>query len=90
MSSTFLFLFVLSQGKFNSTRLIIPKKVPTDDGMCCAFNRKTADKIFVDSAYPQTLKELNDDDRDLAFDRPVKTPGKFVLWCVSGIRTNLK
>ncbi len=57
--------------------------------MCCAFNRKTANKIFVDSTYPKTLKEFNDEDRDLAFDRPVQTPGKLVIQYVSGILTNL-
>ena len=58
---------------------LIFMKVPTDDGMCCAFNRKTADKIFVDSAYPTHLKQLNDEDRNLAFNRPVETPGKSVV-----------
>ena len=65
-------------------------KVPTDDGMCCAFNRKTADKIFVDSAYSIKLKFLNDEDKGLTFDRPVITPGKYycqfkkaVFTCVS-------
>ena len=27
------------------------KKVPTDSGMCCAFNKEKADKIFVESKY---------------------------------------
>jgi hypothetical protein len=52
--------------------------------MCCAFNRKTANKIFVDSTYPKTLKEFNDEDRDMAFDRPVQTPGKLVIQHESG------
>ena len=27
------------------------KKVPTDRGMCCAFNKEKADNIFIDSKY---------------------------------------
>ena len=27
------------------------KKVPTDSGMCCAFNKEKAEKIFVESKY---------------------------------------
>jgi hypothetical protein len=57
--------------------------------MCCAFNRKTADKIFVDSAYPKTLKDLNDEDRDLAFDQPTETPGNFAIPYLSEIWSKL-
>ena len=32
------------------------RKIPTDAGMCCAFNQADADKIFHDSKYAQIMK----------------------------------
>jgi hypothetical protein len=46
---------------------IISLKVPTDEGMCCAFNKEEADKIFVESIYTNTLKEFNEKDKRAAF-----------------------
>ena len=54
------------------------KQVPTDSGMCCAFNKEEADKIFIQSKYTDTLKEFNEYDEDHAFSRKDELPGKFI------------
>jgi hypothetical protein len=41
---------------------------PTDQGMCCTFNMKAADEIFVDSYYSNLIKELQDNDRNMAIE----------------------
>lgn len=43
----------------------------------------------MDSAYPKTLKDLNDEDRDLAFDQPTETPGNFAIPYLSEIWSKL-
>jgi len=53
-------------------------KVPTDDGMCCAFNKDEADKIFVESNYTGTLKEFNEFDSAMAFEPPDNSSGTLV------------
>ena len=52
-------------------------KVPTDVGMCCAFNRHEADKIFVEAAYTEALREFNKDDIKYSFDQVNNSSGKF-------------
>jgi hypothetical protein len=37
---------------------------PTDNGMCCTFNVMSAEAIFVESAYSNTIKKLQDYDRN--------------------------
>ena len=44
------------------------KKVTTDVGICCAFNRESADKIYAESAYTSVLKELEEFENKNAFD----------------------
>ena len=44
------------------------KKVTTDIGICCAFNRESADKIYAESAYTSVLKELEDFENKNLFD----------------------
>ena len=44
------------------------KKVATDQGMCCAFNKAEADHIFVKSMYTDAIKELETTDRKLSFE----------------------
>jgi hypothetical protein len=39
---------------------------PTDNGMCCTFNVKSADEIFVDSAYSNIIKELQNHDKNIS------------------------
>jgi acid-sensing ion channel, other len=41
---------------------------PTDQGMCCSFNMKAADDIFVDSKYSKLVKELQKFDYDNSFE----------------------
>jgi len=43
------------------------KKVTTDQGMCCAFNMEEADKIFVESTYSKTIKRLQKQEENYAF-----------------------
>ena len=43
------------------------KKVTTDQGICCAFNREEADKIFVESDYTKTIKMLQKEEEEKAF-----------------------
>jgi hypothetical protein len=58
---------------------MFPIKVPTDDGMCCAFNKEEADKIFVDSIYTETLKKFNENDKKAAFELRDEPSGKLVV-----------
>jgi len=48
---------------------------PTDRGMCCSFNMKAADEIFLGDTYPSLLKELQDSDKNESF-----TESKKPLW----------
>ena len=41
---------------------------PTDRGMCCAFNMKSADMIFKGSRYVELIKKLQDKDKKKAFE----------------------
>ena len=43
------------------------KKVTTDQGICCAFNMEEADKIFVESDYTTTIKMLQKEEEEKAF-----------------------
>lgn len=63
---------------------MFPLKVPTDDGMCCAFNKEEADKIFVDSIYTETLKKFNEKDKKAAFELRDEASGKL------GVNVSLK
>ena len=54
-------------------------KVPTDVGMCCAFNKNEADKIFVESAYTETLTEFNKKDMKYSFEQVDTTSGKLLI-----------
>ena len=44
------------------------KKVTTDQGMCCAFNKEEADKIFVQSEYTEAMKKLQNYDQQNTFE----------------------
>jgi len=56
---------------FWSGRLIpcaaIFSPIPTDRGMCCAFNMKSFDEIFVGEKFVNLAKELQEDDKNSAF-----------------------
>jgi hypothetical protein len=41
---------------------------PTDQGMCCSFNMKAADKIFIDSQYLALTKDLQNTDLNSSFE----------------------
>ena len=41
--------------------------IPTDRGMCCAFNMKSFDEIFVGKKFVNLAKELQEDDKNSAF-----------------------
>jgi len=41
---------------------------PTDQGMCCSFNMKAADEIFMDSQYSTLVKKLQDRDQNTSFE----------------------
>ena len=41
---------------------------PTDRGMCCSFNMKAADEIFVDSQYSRMVKNLQQVDQNTSFE----------------------
>ena len=41
--------------------------IPTDRGMCCAFNMKSFDEIFAGKKFVNLAKELQDDDKNSAF-----------------------
>jgi hypothetical protein len=41
---------------------------PTDQGMCCSFNMKAADEIFMDSQYTVLVKKLQDRDQNSSFE----------------------
>jgi acid-sensing ion channel, other len=43
------------------------KKVLTDEGICCAFNKYDADKIFMKSTYTATIQEFQEKEEVLAF-----------------------
>ena len=43
------------------------KKVATDSGICCAFNMKEADELFVKSKYRTLVKGIQEEERKLAF-----------------------
>jgi hypothetical protein len=47
----------------------------TNQGLCCSFNIKAADEIFVDSQYSDQVKQLQKYDRDSAY-QTVPMPGK--------------
>ncbi len=65
---------ILFSCSFFSKTFNFSQQVPTDAGMCCAFNKKEADKIFIDSKYTQILKKLNSFEKNLAFDKLDETP----------------
>ena len=44
------------------------KKVTTDVGICCAFNRASAEEIYVESAYTGVLKQMEDFESKNSFD----------------------
>ena len=43
------------------------QKVMTDSGICCAFNMKKADQIFVKSRYTDVINQLQEEDQVMAF-----------------------
>jgi len=45
---------------------------PTDRGMCCSFNMKAANEIFLGETYPSLLKELQDSNKNLSFSESTK------------------
>ena len=47
------------------------QKFPTDQGLCCTFNQKAADEIFLTSDYLDAIMEKQNYDQKLSFD---KTP----------------
>jgi hypothetical protein len=40
---------------------------PTDQGMCCSFNMKAADEIYVESAYRDMLQSMQASDKSTSF-----------------------
>jgi len=40
---------------------------PTDQGMCCSFNMKAADEIYVESAYRDMLQSMQASDKNTSF-----------------------
>ena len=44
------------------------KKIPTDKGMCCGFNKDIAENIFVQSKYTNVIKKLEMSDKTNAFE----------------------
>ena len=40
---------------------------PTDQGMCCSFNMKAADEIYVESAYRDMLQAMQTKDKNASF-----------------------
>jgi len=40
---------------------------PSDQGMCCSFNMKAADEMFLGNQYPNLVKKLQDSDRNYSF-----------------------
>ena len=44
------------------------KRVVTDQGMCCAFNKDSAEEIFEESRYTKTIRELELEEQKLSFD----------------------
>ncbi len=55
------------------------EQVPTDAGMCCAFNKGEADKIFVDSKYSKLLTVFSVMETNLSFEKPNEATGKFII-----------
>ena len=49
------------------------QKVATDSGICCAFNMKEADQLFVKSKYTTLIKQLQSEERKLAFKTNIST-----------------
>ena len=49
------------------------QKVATDSGICCAFNMKEADQLFVKSEYTTLIKQLQAEERKLAFKSNIST-----------------
>ena len=43
------------------------KKVATDKGICCAFNKPAADLLFSDSKYRNVIREMELEEQTLAF-----------------------
>jgi hypothetical protein len=54
-------------------------QVSTDVGMCCAFNKKEADNIYVESMYTLSLEEFNKYDQEHSFDVGNNFSGKFYV-----------
>ena len=50
---------------------------PTDQGMCCSFNMKAADEIFIENTFTQNLQKMQMSDKLLA-----TTPSKIPKWFV--------
>ena len=53
---------------------------PTDQGMCCTFNMKAADELFLGDTYPQLIQKLQNIEKFTGFNIPVEKqktqPGK--------------
>ena len=47
-------------------------------GLCCAFNIKAADEIFVASQYSEMLKRLQKNDKDNAYPT-IPMPGELIF-----------
>ena len=41
---------------------------PTDQGMCCSFNKQRADEIFKKGRYQEQMGWLNDQDKNMSFE----------------------
>ncbi len=51
---------------------------PTDRGMCCSFNMKSAEEIFVGKTYSQQIKQMQSHDKYLSLENPV-LPNSFLF-----------
>ena len=53
------------KGKRLSCSAIFTKQ-PTDQGMCCSFNKERADEMFKESRYREQIEKLSDQDKTLS------------------------
>ena len=54
--------------------IIDPLDILIPQGMCCAFNKEDADRIFIDSKYTRILERLESHEKLRAFDKAENLP----------------
>ena len=55
-------------------------KQPTDRGMCCSFNKETADKMFKESLYKEQIEKLTHQDKTLSAEDSAVPDWQVLLW----------